>query len=225
MQPLDRSLWYVVAASPQVGCERVTLGMLFDQELAVWRGRSGVVQVWDNRCPHRSVRLTLGRVVDDELACRYHGWRYGRDGRCSTIPAHPGAAPPPAACVPTYAAQESGGLIWARLDDRPEAPPPPTPRGAVAYVRTYVYERPAEALRTSALRRGFDAGTPQVLSGRLAGRDAWLLLQPMGSRVCAAHLVCAGSGSAFPKREERVASNLAWKACLAAAARAETVDV
>ncbi|HDS0942401.1 TPA: Rieske 2Fe-2S domain-containing protein, partial [Pseudomonas putida] len=33
---------------------------LMGQEMAVWRDDNGAVNVWENRCPHRGLRLTLG---------------------------------------------------------------------------------------------------------------------------------------------------------------------
>ena len=60
----------------------------------------------------------------DELACAYHGWRYGADGACTRIPqlADPTRVPARAR-VPAYRAAERYGLVWVALDEPRVAPP------------------------------------------------------------------------------------------------------
>jgi nitrite reductase/ring-hydroxylating ferredoxin subunit len=109
--------WYPVAASREVGEGRIVLSCLDGQELALWRSASGAAHAWENRCPHRGTRFSLGWVDGDTLSCAYHGWRFGKDGACTHIPAKPNLTPPPGACAKAYAVREEGGLIWATLGD------------------------------------------------------------------------------------------------------------
>lgn len=95
---------------------------LFDVERVVWRDGTGNSHVWDNRCIHRGMRLQYGFVDGDMLACRYHGWRFGPDARCTRIPAHPDMTPPDDFCIPAYLCEEAGGLIWTSLG-APEGAP------------------------------------------------------------------------------------------------------
>lgn len=44
-------------------------------------------------CPHRGMRLSLGFIRGDQVACLYHGWHYDA-GQCRYIPAHPQLTPP-----------------------------------------------------------------------------------------------------------------------------------
>lgn len=94
-------------------------------ELALWRSASGAVQAWDNRCPHRSVRFTLGQVVGERLSCGYHGWQYeAGSGRCAAIPAHPGTAPPSQLCAQGHAVLERAGMVWVKVSGAPSDEPP-----------------------------------------------------------------------------------------------------
>jgi hypothetical protein len=34
----------------------------------------------------RFAPLSLGRLVDDQLVCSYHGWGFGPEGKCTNIP-------------------------------------------------------------------------------------------------------------------------------------------
>src|SRR5580700_5238771 len=53
---------------------------LLDRELVVWRDNSGAAHVWEDRCPHRGMKLSFGFVRGDHIACLYHGWQYNSGG-------------------------------------------------------------------------------------------------------------------------------------------------
>lgn len=54
------------------------------------RDHEGEIYAYRDICPHRGVPLTGGRVYKSdcgtEVECPYHGWRFGTDGRCTSIP-------------------------------------------------------------------------------------------------------------------------------------------
>ncbi|MEM7257205.1 MAG: Rieske (2Fe-2S) protein [Pseudomonadota bacterium] len=88
---------------------RATVG---EFDMAVWRSTSGVVSAWDNRCPHRGMRLSYGFVRGESLACAYHGWHYSCEGYCHYIPAHPELTPPKTVRPVMHSVREYGGIIW-----------------------------------------------------------------------------------------------------------------
>jgi ferredoxin-NADP reductase/nitrite reductase/ring-hydroxylating ferredoxin subunit len=113
----QRLTFQPVASSTDLVPRHVFAGRLWGQELAIWRADDGHVNVWENRCLHRGVRLTIGVNLGHELMCQYHGWRYAnRTAGCTYIPAHPADAPARTICNRTYPAVERGGLVWAALD-------------------------------------------------------------------------------------------------------------
>jgi nitrite reductase/ring-hydroxylating ferredoxin subunit len=184
--------WFPVELSHHVREGQVVQSMLHGQELALWRPLAGSVQAWENRCPHRSVRLTLGFVDGEQLICRYHGWRYGSDGRCTGVPSTPALAPPPAACVRTYMCREADGVVWASLALAPRGYPPRLPD--LAACRSFTLDIAAEALVEAIKAAGFESdGCPVVW--RESGHDpeaGTLLLQPMDARTTCVHLFIAG---------------------------------
>lgn len=94
-----------------------SIGVRVDNaEYVVWRDADGKVHIWEDRCPHRGMKLSLGFVRGDRIACLYHGWEYGTDGRCQKIPAHPELPVPDSITVDTFGAVESSGLIWLTLE-------------------------------------------------------------------------------------------------------------
>jgi phenylpropionate dioxygenase-like ring-hydroxylating dioxygenase large terminal subunit len=110
--------WHPVAFSPAVG-SRPTAARLMGRRLVVARDSEGPF-ILDDRCPHRGAPLSLGRVEGGTVVCPYHGWRFGRGGRCLAVPgtALPGA---PAKALPCV---ERAGLVWTSL----AAEPRPFPR-------------------------------------------------------------------------------------------------
>lgn len=121
--PDPATLWYPIAAVTDLHLRHIFAGQLLGRELAVWRADDGFVNVWENRCLHRGVRLTLGTNDGRELICRYHGWRYAnRSAGCTYIPAHPADAPARTICNRTFPAVEHYGLIWSGEDPVGEPP-------------------------------------------------------------------------------------------------------
>ena len=58
----------------------------FGTKLVVWRGTGGGMSVLDAHCRHLGGDLSQGEVVGDAVACPFHSWRWGGDGRCQEIP-------------------------------------------------------------------------------------------------------------------------------------------
>ena len=106
--------WYPIASSLDVPKRHVYHAQLLGREFAVWRADDGNVNVWENRCLHRGVRLSIGINEGTELRCQYHGWRYAnRTAGCTYIPAHPADAPSRTICNNTYPVCEFLGMIWS----------------------------------------------------------------------------------------------------------------
>ena len=89
--------------------------MLLGIEIVIAKLESGVVAM-NNRCPHRSSKLHLGWNTGKSVKCAYHGWEYGTDGQCVSIPAAPDGPIPKRACATTYDCEVKYGLVWVRID-------------------------------------------------------------------------------------------------------------
>ncbi len=116
--------WHPVASGVAVAPGRIVAARLLGRELALWRDAGGEVHSWEDRCPHRGTRLTLGTVDGDTVTCRYHGWRYDAGGRCVHVPAQPGHRPPDSARATAYSAIERYGLVWVCLGTPGRRVPP-----------------------------------------------------------------------------------------------------
>ena len=58
----------------------------FGGKLVVWADTQGNLNVLDGYCRHMGGDLTQGTVKGDEIACPFHDWRWGGDGKCKQIP-------------------------------------------------------------------------------------------------------------------------------------------
>lgn len=127
-------MWIPIALSRDVPAGVTRAVLLEGQELVIWRAESGGVQLWEDRCPHRGMRLSFGFVRGEALNCLYHGWEYGTAASCRRIPAHPDLAVPPTIRAKAYPVAEAAGLIWTRTagDEPLPALPEATPFASLA---------------------------------------------------------------------------------------------
>lgn len=126
MQLTDKSRWHPIASSEDLPFRHVFHAQLLGREFAVWRADDGYVNVWENRCLHRGVRLSIGINDGRELKCQYHGWRYAnRTAGCTYIPAHPADAPARTITNRTFPVAERYGLVWACEEPLGEVPDVP----------------------------------------------------------------------------------------------------
>ncbi|MGB6055771.1 MAG: Rieske (2Fe-2S) protein, partial [Burkholderiaceae bacterium] len=117
MNVLNTGRWYPIARSEEAPPRHVFQAQLFGYEFAVWRDDRGAVNVWENRCPHRGLKLSLGINTGSELRCQYHGWTYeSGSGACTHVPAHPSLSEPSKACALAVATVERDGFIWSAFD-------------------------------------------------------------------------------------------------------------
>jgi 3-ketosteroid 9alpha-monooxygenase subunit A len=102
----------------------------FGTKLVVWRNSQGEYGVLDGYCRHMGGDLTQGEIKGDEVACPFHDWRWGADGRCKQIP-YARRVPLRARTVRYETAVRNGQLlIWHDPEGSPAQPdllPPELP--------------------------------------------------------------------------------------------------
>ena len=84
-----RNYWYPILQTEELPPERPIQRTALGEDIAVWRDAAGRPQVVRDRCPHRGVRLSRGRVLEGHLQCAFHGLRFDGTGRCTLIPWEP----------------------------------------------------------------------------------------------------------------------------------------
>jgi phenylpropionate dioxygenase-like ring-hydroxylating dioxygenase large terminal subunit len=120
------NFWYPIGLSEQVTGEKPFKTQVFGLPFVAFRDAAGAAHVLSDTCAHRGGSLSAGLVKDGCVVCPYHGWAYGGDGKCATLPSLGRDNKPPArAKVDAYPVQEKYGLVFAFLGDLPEADRPP----------------------------------------------------------------------------------------------------
>ena len=94
----------------------------FGTKLVVWQGTDGELRVLDAYCRHMGGDLSMGTVVGDVVACPFHGWRWGGDGKCAEIPY--ARRVPPRARTRSWPTMVRNGQLFV-WNDPEGAPPPP----------------------------------------------------------------------------------------------------
>ncbi|MBD2652239.1 aromatic ring-hydroxylating dioxygenase subunit alpha [Synechocystis sp. FACHB-383] len=109
--PINFNHWYVVAQAGELG--QGPLGViLWEKPIAIYRDQEGQVRAVEDRCPHRQVKLSEGKVLGNNLECAYHGWQFDTQGHCTKIPYFSKAQKLPPCRLRTYPVQEKDGFIW-----------------------------------------------------------------------------------------------------------------
>lgn len=105
--------WFPVLQSESLGKREPLSVTLQNEQLVLFRDAEGHPHALLDRCPHRNVPLSLGKVnrQSGTLECSYHGWQFAGDGRCTHVPSLTG--PIKEAChARSYATREQQGMIW-----------------------------------------------------------------------------------------------------------------
>ncbi len=121
-----RATWQPVALARDIPPGNVINYRLLDTDVMVARFEDGALLAAENACPHKGMKLSLGKVVQCELQCAYHGWRFNPAGHCTNIPSliEPPINKLEASELIRYGVQERYGMIWVRLE---QAGPPELP--------------------------------------------------------------------------------------------------
>jgi phenylpropionate dioxygenase-like ring-hydroxylating dioxygenase large terminal subunit len=119
-QKVLRRFWYatVPVAALKSGPQPFTL---MGEPIVLFLDAEGRPAALEDRCCHRTARLSKGWVDQGELTCGYHGWTYDAHGKLLRIPQLPIDAPVPAYSVRAFHAAERYGYVWVALDE-PLAP-------------------------------------------------------------------------------------------------------
>jgi phenylpropionate dioxygenase-like ring-hydroxylating dioxygenase large terminal subunit len=127
---LIRNAWYVAAFSEEIGRGQISGQTIARKPILLWRDESGRVAAFDNRCVHKRMPLSDGRLRNGQLECSYHGLCYDHSGACVSVPAHPDGSIPAQAKLRPYPVIEQDGMIWIWPGDptmSATAQPPRTP--------------------------------------------------------------------------------------------------
>ena len=104
-----RGSWYVAARAAELSRQPLAR-MLLGEPVVLYRREDGTPVALEDRCCHRHLPLSMGKLEGDRLRCGYHGLLFAPDGRCVEIPGQ--TSVPPQARVRAYPLVEKFQWIW-----------------------------------------------------------------------------------------------------------------
>jgi phenylpropionate dioxygenase-like ring-hydroxylating dioxygenase large terminal subunit len=115
-----RNAWYVAAWDRELS--RHLLGrVLLGEPVVLYRKANGEAVALEDRCCHRHLPLSMGKLEGDRLRCGYHGLLFDASGKCVEIPGQDGV--PPQARVKKYPTLERFNWVWVWMGDPEKADP------------------------------------------------------------------------------------------------------
>lgn len=93
----------------------------FDTKLVVFQSEDGTVNVLDAYCRHMGGDLSQGTVKGNAVACPFHDWRWGGNGKCVQIPYSKRV--PVRARTRAWSTMEENNQLFVWNDPQQNAPP------------------------------------------------------------------------------------------------------
>jgi phenylpropionate dioxygenase-like ring-hydroxylating dioxygenase large terminal subunit len=120
MAKFIRNAWYVAAWSKEVG-RSLFKRRLLGEPVLLYRKEDGTPCALLDRCAHKLVPLSMGRLVGDRVQCGYHGLEYDCSGKCVRVPGQDRI--PPQAQVRSFPVVERYNALWIWMGDAERADP------------------------------------------------------------------------------------------------------
>jgi vanillate O-demethylase monooxygenase subunit len=123
---VPHNAWYAAATTDEVGRTPLARRVL-GTRVVVYRTTDGRAVALEDRCAHRPVPLSTGRLEGDDIVSGYTGFRYAPDGTCRSVPTQENV--PFGAKVRAFPVHDDGSFVWVWVGDAPLAalrPPPQT---------------------------------------------------------------------------------------------------
>jgi phenylpropionate dioxygenase-like ring-hydroxylating dioxygenase large terminal subunit len=114
--------WYAILDSKELKRGKPLMIKRFNENMALWRDTENTVCCISDKCCHRGVSLSCGRIAGGKLECPFHGFLYDKTGTVRTIPANGvNRAVPESMKVPFWKTFEGHGFIWVWWGDNNKA--------------------------------------------------------------------------------------------------------
>ena len=130
------AFWFPLCPSNMLQQNNVLPFKVLGRHLVIWASVNGTVGALEDRCSHRSARLSRGQAhTDGCLSCPYHGWRFDATGHCKLRPQHPDQSISDSCRVASYDTTVRYGYVWLKLASNAQADVPNFPESADPQIR------------------------------------------------------------------------------------------
>jgi len=105
--------WYLILESKELKKNKPLNVKRLNEQLALWRDENSQACCIADKCCHRGVSLSGGQIVNGNLQCPFHGFKYDKSGMVTSIPANGKNSPVPKNMkVKSFKIFERYGFIW-----------------------------------------------------------------------------------------------------------------
>jgi nitrite reductase/ring-hydroxylating ferredoxin subunit len=87
-QKVLRDFWYATVPMDWLK-DRPKPFKLLGQEIVLFADKDGLPAALEDRCCHRTAKLSKGWINNGNIVCGYHDWEYDREGQLVMIPQFP----------------------------------------------------------------------------------------------------------------------------------------
>ncbi|MBU7572509.1 MAG: aromatic ring-hydroxylating dioxygenase subunit alpha [Hydrogenophaga sp.] len=117
-QPMFRHFWYPVMPTHLLDAGHPKAFRLLGEDIVLWKVGEGRYASMEDRCCHRTAKLSMGWLENDRIVCGYHGWAYDCTGQCVSMPQSPEAQKIPYK-VKSHLTEVRYGYVWVCLEPDP----------------------------------------------------------------------------------------------------------
>jgi phenylpropionate dioxygenase-like ring-hydroxylating dioxygenase large terminal subunit len=114
-----KNTWYVAAWGREIVDNAPFGRTICNEKVVLFRGPDGKVAALEDRCSHRGLPLSCGKVTSGQIECGYHGLRFNAAGSCMVIPGQQHV--PSRADIKRYPIVEKDELVWIWMGEATDA--------------------------------------------------------------------------------------------------------
>jgi phenylpropionate dioxygenase-like ring-hydroxylating dioxygenase large terminal subunit len=105
--------WYAILESKEIRPGKIIGVTRMGEKMVAWRNNKCELSVMSDKCPHRGVALSAGKVTGDCIQCPFHGFEFDSSGACKHVPANGRTSEAPKALrVHGYPVREENGFVY-----------------------------------------------------------------------------------------------------------------
>lgn len=117
--------WIIAGVSTDFRAGKLHPLIVAGERIVLFRDGAGTLCALVDRCPHRGVALSLGKLTNGTVECPFHGWTFDGSGACLSVPWNPDARCEKLSAL-ALPLREAGGLVWLYTGFRPDSEPMPS---------------------------------------------------------------------------------------------------
>ena len=115
-----RDYWYACGWDREIGRE-IAARTILGEPVILFRKEDGAPVALEDRCCHRNLPLSMGKLIGDRVQCGYHGLVFDEEGACVAVPGQ--TTIPPGAAIRSYPVVERHRFVWIWMGEPGRADP------------------------------------------------------------------------------------------------------